>query len=177
MNSKKLLFALLLVLGCTFGSFGQGTEDFTNIPTTSSGSYLTRSWTGTDGVTWSATEARTDQTLTGAAICTRQVSATVPGTITSPSYTGGMGVLTFNYVRAFTGTTARSLTVWVNGTQIGGTTTVSSTSDVVQNYSATVNVSGSVSLEIRTSGAQIKLMILFGRISHHVPNPQRKLRY
>ena len=98
---KKLLFFTSILLSFV-SVFGQGSETFTNIPTGSS-SYLTRSWTGDDGGTWGATSARTDQTITGAAICTNN-----NGSVTSPTYTGGMGVLTFNYVRAFTGTGSRS---------------------------------------------------------------------
>ncbi|TYB78872.1 GEVED domain-containing protein [Bizionia myxarmorum] len=149
---KQNYILICLGLLCSLMGFGQANENFTNVPTSSSGSYQSRTWTGTDAVTWNATFARTDQTLTNKAVCTNG-----SGTVTSPIYTGGMGTLTFNYVRAFTGGDARSLTVWVNGTQIGGTTTVSSTLNTTQNYSATINVGGSVSLEIRTAGAQIKI--------------------
>ena len=148
MKTKLFFLAFLTSLL----SWGQGVEDFTNIPTASSTNYLTRSWTGTDGVTWSAIRARTDQTLTGKAICTDGT-----GSVTSPSYAGGMGTLSFNYVRAFTGTNARSIEVWVNGVQIGSTITVSPSSNTVVNYNQTINVSGSVVLELRTSGAQIKI--------------------
>jgi hypothetical protein len=68
-----------------------------------------------------------------------------------------MGVLSFNYVRAFTGTSSRSIEVWVNGSQIGTTISVSPTSNTVMTYSATINTGGSVVLELRTSGAQIKV--------------------
>ena len=145
----KILF---LALFCGVLSFGQGNENFTNIPTLTPGSYLNRTWTGTDAVVWNSTLSRTDQTLTGKAICTNGL-----GTITSPTYSGGMGVLVFNYVRAFTGTTARSIQVWVNGTQIGATINVSATTDVITTYSQPINIGGNVVLEIRTSGAQIKI--------------------
>ncbi|WP_417238401.1 GEVED domain-containing protein [Bizionia sp.] len=148
----KHKYALIFItfLCAVLSGFGQGSESFTNLGTIAA--YGSGSWTGDDGVTWNTTEARTDQTLTDKAVCTRGA-----GTVTSPTYTGGMGTLTFNYVRAFTGTGGRTLTVWVNGTQIGGTTTVSSTSNTIQNYSATINVGGNVSLEIRTAGNQIKI--------------------
>ena len=142
----------IVALFCSVLGWGQGVEDFSNIPTASTGTYLARTWTGTDGVTWTAVRARTDQTLTGKAICTDGV-----GSVTSPSYAGGMGTLSFNYVRAFTGTGARSIEVWVNGVQIGSTITVSPTSNTVVNYNQTINVSGSVVLELRTSGTQIKI--------------------
>lgn len=128
-----------------------GSENFENIPTASSSSYQSRSWTGSDG-TWNATAARTDQTITTKAICTNGA-----GSVTSPTFSNGMGTLTFSYVRGFTGTSARSIQVWVNGVQQGSTITVSTTSDVVQNYSVDINISGNVQLELRTSGAQIKI--------------------
>lgn len=143
---------LLLTFLFSVLSWGQATENFENIPTASSTTYLSRSWTGTDGVTWTATSARTDQTLTTKAICTDG-----SGSVTSPTYSGGMGTLSFNYVRAFTGTSARSIEVWVNGSQIGTTITVSPTSNTVVNYSQAINISGNVVLELRTSGKQIKI--------------------
>ncbi|WP_130736332.1 choice-of-anchor D domain-containing protein [Flavobacterium sp. J27] len=143
---------LLITLFMGYFACAQGLEDFSNIPTASTGTYLSRTWTGTDGVTWNATAARTDQTLNGKAICTSG-----SGTITSPTYVGGMGVLNFSYVRAFTGTSSRSIQVWVNGSQIGATITVSPTSDAVVTYNQPINVSGNVVLELRTSGAQIKI--------------------
>ena len=126
-------------------------EDFENIPTSSS-SYGTRTWTGTNGGTWNATNARTDQTINGKAIATNG-----NGTVTSPMYANGMGTLKFNYVRAFTGTGSRSIEVYVNGVKRGDTIIVSSDSDTVQEYSATINISGDVQLELRTSGTQIKI--------------------
>ena len=150
---KKYSLVLVACLCFVLSGFGQGSENFTNIPTTPNpGSYLDRFWTGADGVIWNATNARTDQTINGKAICTSG-----NGTVTSPTYTGGMGILSFNYVRAFTGTGARNLQVWVNGTQIGSTITVSSTSDTVVSYNNAINITGSVSLELRTSGYQIKI--------------------
>lgn len=143
-----VLFLLVTVLG----AWAQGQEDFENIPTGTPTTYTSRTWTGTDGVIWTASNARTDQTLTNKAICTN-----LNGTVTSPTYTGGMGVLQFNYVRAFTGTSSRTIQVWVNGIQRGANITVNASSDVVQSYSAAINVSGNVFLELRTSGAQIKI--------------------
>jgi hypothetical protein len=146
---KQLITLFLIVFGF-LNLFSQGSEDFTNLPTTSSASYLARTWTGTNGVTWTAEGARTDQTMTGKAIC---FGNSGNRWVTSPSYANGMGILTFDYVRAFTGTSARTLQVWVNGVQIGTNITVSPTSDVVVNYSANINVSGNVILEIRSTGA------------------------
>lgn len=155
---RLTIYTLLLSL-ISFGGISkvnaQGLEDFTNLPTNNPSSYQSRTWTGTDNVTWTAEGARTDQNINGKAITfgnngTRQVK--------SPIYSGGMGVLTFNYVRAFTGTNARSLELYVNGVQIGSTITVSPNSDVVEQYNEIINLAGNVELEIRSTGAaQVKI--------------------
>src|SRR5690606_21588010 len=148
----KHMVALMMCMFVSFAGFGQGSENFSNLPTSSSSSYQSRSWEGTDGVTWTATNARTDQTLNGKAIATNG-----SGTVTSPEYEGGMGVVEFNYVRAFTRTNARSLEVWVNGEKSGSNITISNTSNDVVHYSNEINIEGNVVLQIRTSGAQIKI--------------------
>ena len=83
--------------------------DFENIPS-NQGSYATRTWTGNDGVTdgWTATDARTDQTLNGRAICVRT------GSLTSPSISGGIGSLTVTTQLTFSGS-AGTLDLYVNG--------------------------------------------------------------
>ncbi len=131
--------------------FGQASENFENIPASNT-NYLSRTWIGTNTVTWTAVRARTDQSLNTKAICTDGT-----GSVTSPSYANGMGTLTFKYVRAFTGTAARSIEVFVNNIKIGSTITVTANSDIIQNYSQTINLTGNVILELRTTGAQIKI--------------------
>lgn len=123
-------------------------ENFSNIPTASS-EYSDRTWSGDRG-TWNATKARTDQTLNGKAIATNG-----SGNVTSPEVGGGMGNLSFKYVRAFTGTSARTIQVWVNDVQIGSDINVDANSNTVQDYSFDVNIPGNVKLELKTAGAQI----------------------
>src|SRR5690606_1515236 len=90
--------------------------------------------------------------LNGRAICLNN-----SGFVTSSNYSSGIGILSFTYARAFTGTATRSITVWVNGVQWGTTINVSPTSDIPVIYSSNINILGTVSLELRTSGAQIKI--------------------
>lgn len=119
-----------------------GSETFSNLGSSSS-AYATRTWTGDNGVAWSATDARTDQDLTGDAIAVRI------GTITNTAaVSGGIGTLTFNYKRVFTGNS--TLKVFVNGTQYGGDITVSA--DTTTLFSQAINVTGAVTVEIRNSG-------------------------
>src|SRR5690606_6006377 len=60
-----------------------GTENFEAIPTSSSSSYSTRTWTN-NSITWTATDARTDQTINGKAITIRD------GNLTSSTIAGGI---------------------------------------------------------------------------------------
>jgi hypothetical protein len=150
---KSLILAVGLLLAVS--GWGQGNETFANLPTTSASSYLERIWTGDDGVTWTAQGARTDQTITGKAICWGNSGTR---NVITPTYSGGMGTLSFKYVRAFTGANARSLEVYVNDVKIGETIIVSPTSDVVIDYEEEINVAGNIVLEIRSTGAaQVRL--------------------
>ena len=89
-------------------------ETFQNIPASNS-SYLTRTWAGDDGGTWTATEARTDRTITGRAI-TLDGRGSTNGTLTSPMLSGGIGTLSFSTKKEFTaGPNSGTLNVYVNG--------------------------------------------------------------
>ncbi|HON55536.1 MAG TPA: endonuclease, partial [bacterium] len=129
------------------------TENFSNLPTSSSSSYLSRTWNGVGGQ-WTAEGARTDQTLNGKAICfgnsgTRKV--------TSPQFNDGISYLSFLYSRAFTATTARTLEIYINNELID-TIAVSPTSNDVQTYTKNLNINGAVKIEIQSTGlSQVKL--------------------
>lgn len=121
---------------------GGGNETFSNLGTGNS-SYTTRTWTGDNSVSWSATDSRTDQTLNGKALAMRT------GILTNTSViSGGVGTLSFNYKRVFSGNS--TLKVFVNGTQYGGDITVSS--ETASPFTTAVNVSGNAVIEIRNSG-------------------------
>lgn len=137
------IFISLFLIGASNISWGQGNEDFTNIPANSS-SYSTRSWTGSDGVVWTATHARTDQNLNGRAICTR-----TPGNVESPVYTGGIGNITLTTKRAYTGGSG-ALSVRVNGAVVG---TVPYSGSVQTSTITGVNISGSVTVVIENSSS------------------------
>ncbi|MHA3789155.1 choice-of-anchor D domain-containing protein [Flavobacterium hauense] len=121
---------------------GGGNETFANLGANST-AYSTRTWTGDNSVGWSASDSRTDQTLNGKALAMRTGTLTNTTTIS-----GGVGTLSFNYKRVFTGNS--TLKVFVNGTQYGGDITVSSDTSSV--FSQAINVSGNVTIEIRNSG-------------------------
>ncbi|MGV0935679.1 putative Ig domain-containing protein [Empedobacter falsenii] len=150
---KKIYFkSSLLALLLSGFAFGQGSENFENIPTNDPSRYVNREWTGNDNVTWTATSARTDQTINGKAIATND-----NGSVKSPLYAGGVGTLKFNYSRAFTGTKNRTIDVYVNNEKIGNTIIVDPNSNNIAEYNNEINIEGDVFIELRTSGNQIKI--------------------
>lgn len=122
-------------LAGTGGGGTCGTEDFSNIPASSS-SYTTRTWTN-NNITWTATDARTDQTITGKAITIQN------GSLTSSSVSGGIQTLTVTTQRKFGGTTS-ALNLEVNGTIV----TTIPYSDNAITTTANVNISGNVVIKL-----------------------------
>ena len=88
-----------------------GTEDFSGIPASSSG-YTTRTWTS-NTISWTATDARTDQTINGKAIAIQNGYLT-----NTTAASGGIQSLTVTTQLKFSGS-PNSLNVEVNGTPVG----------------------------------------------------------
>lgn len=86
-------------------------ETFELIPA-NSGSYLERTWTGDNGLMYTATDARTDQSINGRAITVRN------GALTLPTTSGGIGSLTVTTQRVFGGSSG-TFDVLVNGNFVG----------------------------------------------------------
>ena len=131
-------------------------ENFENLPEPAT-SYQNFSWVGFDATQWNATGARTDQTMPGSnrAIVLGNASNGIR-TITSPVYPGGIGTLSFNYVRGFTGTGARSFRVFVNGIQIGADVVVDNLTSTIVTYAQVIEFPGDVQVVIESVGnAQI----------------------
>src|SRR5690606_30921871 len=84
-------------------------EDFSGIANRSS--YGTKTWTGTGG-TWTATDAREDQTINGKAITIRN------GVLTSPEFTNGVSSITMTTKLPFQDQ-AGNLVVKVNDIEVG----------------------------------------------------------
>lgn len=83
-----------------------GTEDFENIPA-NNGNYTMRTWTN-NGITWTATDARTDETIQNRAIVIRN------GSLSSSTINGGIRALSFKTQVKYSGTHG-SLLVKING--------------------------------------------------------------
>ncbi len=142
----KSLLAFIPVL-FSFLVSGQGSETFTNISTTSS-SYTTVNWTGDNGIGWTATDARTDETMTAKCIIIRNGQVTCNGT------PNGIGSLSFKHKQFFTGSNP-VLEVRINGVLIGSVTNI--TSSIQTATFNNINVTGAFNLEIKqtTSGLRI----------------------
>ena len=116
------------------------TESFENLDT-SIGSYSSVSWTGDEGGTWTATDARTDQVInstTSAAITVRD------GILTLPTTSGGIGSLTVTTKRVFSGSDG-TFNVNVNGTLVG---TIAYSGDEQTVTIPNINIENSVSIVI-----------------------------
>ncbi|MBD3906787.1 endonuclease [Chryseobacterium sp. Ch-15] len=86
-------------------------ETFETIPTASSSSYSTKTWTN-NGITWTATDSRSDQTISNKAITVRD------GSLKSSSSANGIGALTVTTQLKFSGSNG-NFTVQVNGVNVG----------------------------------------------------------
>ncbi|MBN2891898.1 MAG: endonuclease [Bacteroidales bacterium] len=120
-----------------------GTETFSNVPSTGS-SYQDFSWTSDDSGTWTASGARTDQTISGTAVCFKNYAQTdiVPN---------GIGELTVSTKYPFSDGTS-TVSVLVNGTEVG---TVPVTQSIVQTTTITnIDISGPVQIKFMSDGSK-----------------------
>lgn len=133
-------------------------EDFSGICTSScspsNSSYGARTWTGVGG-SWSATNARTDQTITTGnnAITIRYVSPN-NGSITSPQFNDGISSITMTTNLPFSDSNG-NLTVRINGDIVGTIpySNVKQTSTI-----SNINIAGNVEITIEeTNGARVTI--------------------
>lgn len=134
------------VSGTTSGTITQPTncvnETFDSIPTSSSSSYLTRTWTN-NGISWTATDARTDQTISNLAITVRD------GYLKSSTSANGIGSLTVTTQLKFTGTNG-TFNVQVNGVTVGTIPySTTATTTTINN----INTSGNVVVTLTNSSS------------------------
>ncbi|MGE0076386.1 MAG: endonuclease [Bacteroidales bacterium] len=128
----------------TFDNFSAGT------------SYVSGTFTGQDGSTWTYSGCRGDISITGSSI-TLGKGKTPLSYVTSGTILGGIGTLTFDYMQAFS--TAANFYVYVNNVLVK-TATSSTANSVVNSGSISVNVSGSFTLkfvQVNTSSGQVAI--------------------
>lgn len=145
---KKWCLFLVAIITHFIG-IAQTSESFNNIPTATKSSYLKRNWTGDNNLSWTATDARTDQTITSKAICIRN------GLVSCNAIPNGIKTLSFKHQQVFTGSKG-ALEVRINGVLIG---TVKPTMTVATASFTGINVAGNFNLEIKqiTSGLRISI--------------------
>ena len=129
-------------------------ETFANF--SAGGSYVSGTFIGQDGSTWSYSGSRGDIAITGSALtfgkALSPLSNTVSGTIQ-----GGISTLKFDYMKAFS--TAVNLNVYVNNVLVktitGGTVNVAASSGTI-----TVNVSGAFTIrfvQVNSTAGQVAI--------------------
>ena len=150
-----------LVSGTTLaGSGGEvtpttcGTENFENIPASSS-SYSTRTWTS-NSITWTATDARTDQNLNNRAILIQN------GSLTSSTISGGIGSLTVSTKQYYSGS-AGSFNLLINGTVVGTipytSSTTSSGGTITTTTISNINLTGNNVIKLTNNSTSTRVAI------------------
>jgi endonuclease I len=137
---KLFWLAALAWLG-SLDTQAQGIETFNNMPATGSG-YGDRNWTGDNGLTWTATDARTDQTINGKAIGLRI------GALKCNGIPNGIGTLRFSYKYLFTAGGDARIVVRVNGDSIDQVIVPTTAIDNQVSPVFTINRTGSINLEL-----------------------------
>ncbi len=145
---RYMLFFYFFISGFTVLS--QTSESFSNIPVNSPpSSYQSFSWTGDNGLTWSATDSRTDQTMTGKALVIRN------GSLTCNGIPNGISSISFKHQQFFSGS-GGLLDVYINGTKVG---TANPTTTIATYTLSNINVSGNFNLEIVQSKTGLRIGI------------------
>lgn len=122
-------------------------ENFETIPAASA-SYASRTWSNS-GFSWTATDARTDQTLNNKAITVRN------GSLTSGSSANGIGSLTVTTQLKFTGSND-TFDVKVNGTSVG---TIPYSASAATTTINNINISGNVTVSLVNNSTSNRVAI------------------
>lgn len=116
-----------------------GTEDFEGV-SGAVNTYKTVTWTN-NGITWTATDSRSDQTINNKAITVRN------GTLSSSTISGGISSLTIKTQLKFSGTNG-SFKLFINGVEKG---TIPYSDTVTTTTISNINVSGNVTISIQSN--------------------------
>lgn len=116
-----------------------GTENFEGISGTPN-TYETINWTSA-GITWTATDSRSDQTINNKAITLRN------GKLSSSPISGGIGSLTVTTQLKFSGTNG-SFKLFINGVEKG---TIPYSDTVTTTTISNINVSGNITISIQNN--------------------------
>ncbi|WP_166387297.1 endonuclease [Polaribacter sp. 11A2H] len=131
----------------TVASSTCATETFDKVPDKGS-SYSTFTWTGDNGIDWTAVKSRSDKeaTLNGKAVAI-DVRDSKIGSLTSSTFANGIGSLTASTLRAFSGGTG-NLDVFVNGVKKG---TLPYGDEIQTTTISNINIYGNIIVSISES--------------------------
>lgn len=133
-------------------------ENFETIPTNNT-SYITRLWTGSTGVDWTATDSRTDQTLNTRAIAIRN------GSLSASTTSDGIGSFTVTTQQKFTTGSSGSFSLRVNGQVVGtipfGTPNGAAITTTISN----INIAGDVAISITDNSNLTSSRVAFDDLS------------
>ncbi len=134
-------------------------ENFEGIPANNSSYTPPRTWTGNSGVDWTATDARTDQTLTTRAICVRN------GLLSASTTSDGIGSLTVTTQQKFTTGSIGNFSLRVNGNVVGtipyGTPGGAPITTTISN----INIAGDVTISITDNSNGAASRVAFDDLS------------
>lgn len=116
-----------------------GTEDFEGV-SGAVNTYKTVTWTN-NGITWTATDSRSDQTINNKAITVRN------GTLSSSTISGGISSLTIKTQLKFSGTSG-SFKLFINGVEKG---TIPYNNTITNTTISSINISGNITISIQSN--------------------------
>ena len=131
-----------------------GMEDFESMPSNSS-SYSPRTWSS-NGITWDATLARTDETINN-----RAITINTGGRLNSSTKANGIGSLTITTQLKYSGSEGL-LDVLINGTKVG---TVPYSDEIETTTIADINISGNVVISIQNNSTISKTRVAIDDLS------------
>ncbi|PIE50853.1 MAG: endonuclease I [Flavobacteriales bacterium] len=137
------------------GAGSCGTEDFENIPTGYSNTYTTRTWTN-NGITWTAVNSRSDQSIYGKAITIRKDCS-----LSSSTISGGISSLTVTTQRKFSGTSG-TFDLIINGNTVGTIPYNENQQTITINN---INIEGDFTIEITNNSDTTKNRVAFDDLS------------
>ena len=116
-----------------------GTEDFEGV-SGAVNTYKTVTWNN-NGITWTATDSRSDQTINNKAITVRN------GTLSSSTISGGISSLTIKTQLKFSGTSG-SFKLFINGVEKG---TIPYNNTITNTTISNINISGNITISIQSN--------------------------
>ena len=116
-----------------------GTEDFEGV-SGAVNTYKTVTWNN-NGITWTATDSRSDQTINNKAITVRN------GTLSSSTISGGISSLTIKTQLKFSGTNG-SFKLFINGVEKG---TIPYNNTITNTTISNINISGNITISIQSN--------------------------